>query len=108
MAEYDDDDEHSSECKLLIANEVRQACTQPRAPSLFSLGVGRGTLQLFHYWDYAKLNIFVGGGSISEAHHQKRNLALDANHMDVYHSKGAFTLSVRDSSVESPNTMLVI
>ncbi len=55
-----------------------------------------------------KLNIFVGDGSISEANHQKRNLALDVNHMDVYHSKGAFTLSVRDSSVESPNTTLVI
>ncbi len=50
------------------------------------------------------MNIFVGGGSINEAHHQKRNLALDVNHMDVYHYKGAFTLSVRDSSVESPNT----
>jgi hypothetical protein len=46
------------------------------------------------------------GGSISEAHHRKRNSALDVNHMGVYHSKGAFTLSVRDSSVESPNTML--
>jgi hypothetical protein len=55
-----------------------------------------------------KVNIFVGGGSISEAHHQKKNSALDVNHMDVYHSKGAFTLSVRDSSVESPNTMLAI
>ncbi len=54
------------------------------------------------------MNIFVGGAPISEAHHQKRNLALDVNHMDVYHSKGAFTLSVKDSSVESPNTMLAI
>ncbi len=54
------------------------------------------------------MNIFFGGGSISEAHHQKRNSALDVNHMDVYHSEGAFTLSVRDSSVESLNTMLVI
>jgi len=49
------------------------------------------------------VNISFGGGSISEAHHQKRNLALDVNHMDVYHSKCAFTLSVRDFSVESPN-----
>jgi hypothetical protein len=47
------------------------------------------------------------GGSIIEAHHQKKNSALDVNHMDVYHYKSAFTLSVRDSSVESPNTMLV-
>jgi hypothetical protein len=53
LAEYYDD-EHSSECKLLIANEVKQACTQPRALSLFSLGVGSGRLQLFYYWDYAK------------------------------------------------------
>jgi len=37
LAEYD---EHSSECKLLIANEVRQACTQARALSLFSSGLG--------------------------------------------------------------------
>jgi hypothetical protein len=68
--------------------------------------VGWGRLQLFYYW--VKVNIFVGGGSISEAHHQIRNLALDVNHMDVYHYKGAFTLSVKDSSVESPNTMLAI
>jgi hypothetical protein len=54
------------------------------------------------------VNFFVGGGSISEAHYHKRILTLDVNHMDVYHSKGAFTLSVKDSSVESPNTMLVI
>jgi hypothetical protein len=53
LAKYDDD-EHSSECKLLIANEMKQACTQPKAPSLFSLGVRWGRLQLFYYWDYAK------------------------------------------------------
>jgi len=52
LAEYDHD-EHSSECKLLIANEIRQACTQPKAPSLFSSGVEWGRLQLFYYWDYA-------------------------------------------------------
>ncbi len=80
---------------------MRQACTQPRAPSLFSLGVGRGRLQLFYYWD-------MQSEYFSEGHHQKRNSALDVNHMDVYHSKCAFTLNVRDSSVESPNTMLVI
>ncbi len=39
LAEYDHD-EHGSECKLLIANEVRQACTQARTPSLFSSGSG--------------------------------------------------------------------